>query len=189
MTWIEGIAALFGVISVWLTIKQRIWCWPAGLVQVFLYIFVFVEARLYADVVLHIIYVCLCIYGWVYWSERNRTVLPVSSSPDLPRWIVVLVAGTFISGYAFSTFTAADAPYIDSFVVVASLIAQWLMARKKVESWYFWIAADVVAIFLYLYKDLWITSALYAVFLVMAISGFIAWRKDMQTDELLTEPV
>lgn len=187
MTWVEGIAALFGLTSVWLTIKQKIWCWPVGLVQVFLYVFVFIDARLYADVVLHIVYIFLGIYGWVYWSERKKIVLPISSSPDLPRWVVALLVSTFVSGYALGTFTRADAPYTDSFVVVASLIAQWLMARKKFESWYFWITADVVAIFLYLYKGLWITSALYSVFLAMAISGLIAWRRDMKTEELLTE--
>jgi nicotinamide mononucleotide transporter PnuC len=77
-------------------------------------------------------------------------------------------------------FTDASVPYLDSFVVMASLIAQWLMARKKLESWFFWILADIVAIGVYSYKDLYLTSGLYFVFLMMAITGYLTWRKDVR---------
>lgn len=76
-----------------------------------------------------------------------------------------------------ATYTDAAAPYADAYVVVTSLIAQWLMARKKIESWFFWISVDVVAIGVYLYKSLYVTTGLYSVFLFMAITGYFAWRK------------
>lgn len=187
MTWIEGIATLFGLLCVWLTIKQNIWCWPTGLIQVFLYIFIFYEARLYADTFLHIIYVVLSIYGWITWYGKVTRVLHVSHVERLYIWIVVLIAGTLVWGYSLTAFTDASLPYIDSFIVMASLIAQWLMANKKLQSWFFWITADIVAIGVYGYKELYITSGLYSVFLIMAISGYYAWRKDLVAQKEYTD--
>ena len=192
MTWIEVIATAFGVLCVSLTIKQNILCWPTGLVQVFLYILVFYEAKLYADMGLHVIYVGLSIYGWISWRKfeqsQQRTV---TRSKDTLRWIFMMLIATVVCGYSLTTFTDASVAYLDSFVVMASLIAQWLMARKKLESWFFWILADIVAIGIYSYKTLYLTSGLYFLFLILAITGYFTWRKDMRTqtqpaEEMLT---
>ena len=192
MTWIEVIATFFGVLCVALTIKQNILCWPTGLVQVFLYILVFYEAKLYADMGLHVIYVGLSIYGWISWRKfeqsQQRTV---TRSKDTLRWIFMMLIATVVCGYSLTTFTDASVAYLDSFVVMASLIAQWLMARKKLESWFFWILADIVAIGIYSYKTLYLTSGLYFLFLILAITGYFTWRKDMRTqtqpaEEMLT---
>jgi nicotinamide mononucleotide transporter len=184
MTWIEAVAAFFGFLCVGLTIRRNVLCWPAGLVQVFLYIFIFYDARLYADMVLHIIYVGLSIYGWIYWSRSKRSGLTVvTRMNNIMPWVVIMIAGASIWGYSLATFTDASVPYLDSLVVMASLIAQWLMARKKLESWYFWILADIVAIGIYGYKELYITSGLYLAFLVMAMAGYFAWRKDFRAQK------
>lgn len=180
MTWIEGVAALFGFLCVWLTIKQNILCWPTGLVQVFLYIFVFYGAKLYADMILHIIYVGLSIYGWVHWRTGAKSALPVTHAERLWVWIFVLGGLSLVWGYSLTTYTDASVPYYDSFIVAGSLIAQWLMARKKLESWLFWIVADVVAIIIYAYKSLYLTSALYTAFLIMAVLGYLAWQKSQR---------
>jgi nicotinamide mononucleotide transporter len=180
MTWMEAIATFFGLLCVWLTIRQNVFCWPAGLVQVLLFIFIFYDAKLYADVVLHVIYVVLSIYGWIHWSKPDRSQLAVTVVRHLPLWMVVVIAGTGVWGYALTRFTDASVPYFDSFVVMASLVAQWLMARKKLESWYFWIMADIVAIGVYGYKALYMTTALYFVFLILAVTGYVAWRKDLR---------
>lgn len=180
MTWIEAVATFFGILCVWLTIRQNVLCWPAGLVQVFLYIFVFYDAKLYADMVLHIIYVVLSIYGWLHWSAKKDSMLPITQVGRMAVWILTLLTGTFVWGYSLATFTDASVPYPDSFIVVASLIAQWMMARKKLESWYFWIIADFVAIIVYGYKALYLTAGLYFIFLLMAIAGYRAWQRDLQ---------
>ena len=178
---IEALATLFGLLCVWLTIKQNILCWPTGLVQVFLYIFIFYDAKLYADMGLHIIYVGLGVYGWIYWRKsRQSGQRTVTHAKNILTWILMMLIGTVASGYGFTTFTDASVPYLDSLVVMASLIAQWLMARKKLQSWFFWILADVVAIGVYSYKDLYLTSGLYFVFLLMAITGYLTWLKDMR---------
>lgn len=180
MTWIEGVAALFGFVCVWLTVKQNILCWPTGLVQVFLYIFVFYEAKLYADMALHVVYVGLGVYGWIYWRSGSALEIPVTNTNHVHVWIIAMIAVTLVWGYTLSSLTDASVPYPDSFIVAASLIAQWLMARKKLESWLFWIAADIVAIMTYGYKSLYFTSALYILFLVMAILGYFSWQKSLR---------
>jgi nicotinamide mononucleotide transporter len=184
MPWIEGIAVVFGLICVWLTIRQNIWCWPTGLVQVTLYIGIFYHVKLYSDLLLHVIYVILQIYGWHYWLHggKDRQVLPVSTLgvPSRLAWPAAAVFGTLGWGYLMAEFTDAAVPYGDAFTTVASLIAQWLMARKKLETWLFWISVDVVAIGIYWYKSLYLTSGLYAVFLIFATLGWFAWRNSLR---------
>jgi nicotinamide mononucleotide transporter len=183
MTTLEAVAVLFGLLCVGFTIRQSLWCWPTGLVQVSLYILIFYDVKLYSYLILHVIYVILQLYGWSYWihggtrSER----LPVTrlGRPGLIGWTVAVVAGTGVWGFGMASSTDASLPYWDAFTTVASLVAQWLMSRKRLESWLFWIAVDVVAIGVYLSKSLVLTSGLYAVFLAMAMMGFVAWRDSM----------
>lgn len=188
MTWIEGIAAVCGLLCVWLTVRQNVLCWPIGLVQVVLYIGVFYEARLYSDLVLHVIYVGMQLYGWYHWlyggHERTELKATSLSTPGLLAWMLVVAAVTVPWGYLMVTLTDAAAPYADAFIAVASLTAQWLMARKKLESWHFRIAVDLVAIAVYLYKELYITTGLYSVFLALAILGYFRWRRTVEPSDV-----
>jgi nicotinamide mononucleotide transporter len=183
MTLIEAVAVIFGLTCVWLTIKQNIWCWPTGLVQVSLYIAIFYDAKLYSDLILHVIYVVLQLYGWYHWlyGGKNHSTLKVTRLQPMifGVWGVICIGGTLILGGFMHHYTDAAVPYPDAFTTITSLIAQWLMARKKLESWWFWIAVDVVAINIYLYKHLFLTTGLYSVFLILAITGFFAWRKSL----------
>jgi nicotinamide mononucleotide transporter len=180
MIWIEATAVLFGLLCVWLTIRQNILCWPTGLVQVVLYIFIFYKALLYSDMLLHGIYVVMQIYGWHHWLHggQGKTELSVSvmSAPLLVKWFCIGAFGTIIWGYLMANYTQAAAPYADALIAVVSLIAQWLMACKRLESWLFWILVDLVAIAVYLYKSLYLTMGLYAVFLVLATMGYFRWK-------------
>lgn len=180
MTLIEAIATLFGVLCVWLTIRQNILCWPAGLIQVFLYVFVFYRVRLYSDMMLHVIYIIMQLYGWYHWqtSRTRETALPVTTMQrkDLLMCSAIILFGTAFWGSGMQVFTDASAVYADAFVAVTSLAAQFLMARKKLESWIFWVIVDIVAIAVYLYKDLVLTAGLYGLFLCMALAGYVQWR-------------
>ncbi|MBN1185552.1 MAG: nicotinamide mononucleotide transporter [Bacteroidales bacterium] len=190
MTLIEGIATFFGLICVWLTIKENIWCWPTGLVQVFLYIFVFYNARLYSDMILHIIYVIISIYGWHHWLHPDRSKEPLKvtrTGKYIVLWIVICLFVAVIIGYFMQTYTNAAIPYADSFIMSASLVAQWLMARKKLESWLFWITVDVIAVGVYWIKELYITTGLYTVFLILAIMGFFEWRKSLLKEAVISQ--
>ena len=184
MIWIEAIAVVCGLTCVALTIRQNIWCWPIGLVQVTLYVFIFYQVKLYSDLILHLIYIALQIYGWHHWlhGRNDREPLMVSRLSLQARliWLTVAVLGSGGWGYMRDLYTDASVPYGDAFTTVASLIAQWLLARKHLESWLFWIAVDIVAIGIYWHKELYLTSVLYAVFLVLATLGWFAWRNSLK---------
>lgn len=183
MTSIEIVAVVFGLAAVWLTVRQSIWCWPAGLVQVSLYIFVFYGAKLYSDMILHGIYVVMQIIGWYHWLHggADRSALSVSSMGTGAniRWMLVAALGTAAWGLLMSTYTDAAFPYGDAFTTVGSLIAMWLQVRKVIESWGYWIAIDVVAIWIYYAKDLHWTAGLYLVFLGLCLVGLREWRREL----------
>lgn len=177
----ELAGAAFGFLGVWLTVKQNVWCWPVGLVNVLLYAVVFYESRLYPDMTLQCIYAVLSLYGWYHWLHpgEGRVELPVTriTRKEVLALMPVGAAGAAAVGGFFATYTNADLPYLNSTTVVMSLIAQWLQTRKILENWALWIAADLVAIGVYLYKDLYATAALFAAYTTLAALGLREWRK------------
>jgi nicotinamide mononucleotide transporter len=181
---IEAVAAGFGLLSVWLTVRRHIACWPAGLVMVVLYIHIFYQARLYADMVLQVVYVVLQFYGWWHWlrgGPRDGGPLPVSGLSAGARlgWAAAVLTGSALVGFVTATWTDAALPYPDAFITMLSLAAQWLMARKVWESWVGWITVDLVAIPVYASKALYLTAGLYGLFLLLATAGLIAWRNQL----------
>ena len=181
---LEQAAALFGVIGVWLSVKEKVWAWPAGIVNVSLYAIVFWRARLYADTGLQVVYLVLSIYGWYEWlyGGANRTALRVTRTP--PREAALLAAAAVLlalaMGTALSRGTDASLPWLDSSLTAASLAAQWLLTRKRLENWLVWIAADAVYVGMFLYKGLRLTAVLYAIFLVLAVLGLREWRRSLR---------
>lgn len=189
----EILGFVFGLLSVWLTTRQSVWCWPTGILNVVFFAVMFYQAKLYADVGLMGVYFVLSIYGWYHWSRprsgvrgaargsanarTDRTELAVTRMPlwGWPVALLVLVGGTFVLGSALSR-TDAAFPWVDSGTTVASLIAQTLLTRKVLENWLVWIAADVVMIGLYFQKELYLTSGLYVVFIGLCVRGFVSWR-------------
>lgn len=184
MTEVEIFAAICGLVAVWLTTRQHILNWPIGLVQVALYVGVFHEAKLYSDMVLHVIYIGLQLYGWYNWLHggKDQGELRVTLMTHAQRIATVVLVGvaTGTWGYLMGRYTDADMVYPDAFIAVASLASQWLLTRKKLESWYGWIIVDAVAVVVYTMKDLTVTAMLYAVFLVLAIIGASRWQRSLQ---------
>jgi nicotinamide mononucleotide transporter len=179
MSWLELIAAALGLICVWLTVRRHIACWPTGLAMVLLYIFIFYEAKLYSDMLLQVMYVVLQIYGWYAWLHGGpgQTPLVVSRLPvwQIPVWLVAVIAGTTMLGGTMHRYTDASLPFVDALATVASLVAQWLMGRKVLESWLVWIFVDVISVRLYFAKSLYLTAGLYLIFLGLAVWGWMAW--------------
>lgn len=180
---LELAGTILGLISVWLTVRQNIWCWPTGLVMVALYAVVFFRARLYADAGLQVVYFVLQLYGWYEWlyGGKARGKLEVARITfRLGAWLaVVAAAATALMGYMLATRTDASLPYWDSAATVLSLVAQWMLARKLIENWLVWITVDVLSIGIYAAKALYPTMALYAAFLGLAVFGWIEWRKSL----------
>ena len=175
-----------GLLAVWLMIRQNIWTWPIGFVYALVSVAVFVDAKLYADVLLHGFYVGMNLYGWWYWlrggSRQQGETLPVTRMPR-PQGLFVLAAvlvGILAMGYVLSIRTDAELVYWNSMIAVLSFAAMWMMARKYIENWIVWLFVDVNAVALYLVKGIHFYAILYAVYLAMAVIGWMRWRNSMQ---------
>lgn len=183
MSPLELFAALIGAISVWLSVRQNIWSWPTAIVNVVLYAIVFYEAKLYADMGLQVIYAILSIYGWYEWlyGGEGRTELHVSrTGPRLGALLALIAAaGSAVLGAFLHRATDAALPFMDSFLSSTSLVAQWMMTKKLLENWLVWIGVDVLYVGMFIFKGLFLTAGLYAVFLALAVKGYIDWRRSM----------
>lgn len=183
MSALEWIAAIVGAYSVYLSVRQNIWSWPTAIVNVVLYTVVFYRARLYADMGLQVVYAVLSIYGWYEWLHggENRTELRVTRTVIRSGAILTGAAllGAAVLGLFLKRTTDAALPFMDSFLSSTSLVAQYLMTKKKLENWLIWIFVDVLYVGMYVFKDLYVTAGLYAVFLVLAVRGYLDWRRSM----------
>jgi nicotinamide mononucleotide transporter len=179
----EIAGVLFGVVSVWLIVKENVWGWPTGLVNVGLFIVVFWKSRLYADMGLQVVYVVLCLYGWWAWrhGERQDGSLVVTKTPRKALWLLGAgsAAGAGVLGFLLHGHTDASLPYWDAATSSFSLAAQWMQTRKWLENWWVWIAVDTLYVGIYVAKDLYLTAGLYAVFLGLAIQGARSWRRSL----------
>lgn len=181
MSPVEWFAAAFGLACVALVVRESVWSWPVGLVQVCLYVWVFGQARLYSDALLHVVYVVLQIYGWQRWARAGagggELAVRRLTARAAAGWLAVVAAGTAALGLLTDRLAGAALPYWDAAIAASSLVAQYLLARKVLENWLIWIAVDVLAVGVYSARELYATAALYAVFLGLAVTGWIAWRR------------
>jgi nicotinamide mononucleotide transporter len=184
---LELAAAVLGLVSVGLTVKQNVWNWPVGAVMVALYAYVFFRTQLYADAGLQVVYFVMQFYGWYQWlhggDKHDR--LPVGRASA--RCLLVLenlgLAGTAALGYGLGRWTDQAMPYADSTIAVFSLLAQWMLARKLLENWLVWIGIDALAVGVYARKQLYPTAVLYGVFLALAAAGYLAWRRSWREEQ------
>jgi nicotinamide mononucleotide transporter len=184
LSFIELTGTVFGIVGVWLTVKENILCFPVGIVNVALYAWLFFQSQLYADSLLQIVYIILLIYGWYQWlhGKKNNSSLAVTKTSGTTRLflIILCIVSTVGIGTLFRYKTDASLPYMDSLTTSMSLIAQWMVARKKIENWIVWIAADVIYVGMYVFKHLYLTSLLYFIFTILAVIGWQQWKKDLQ---------
>ena len=181
MNVFETVAAATGIISVFLSAREKVWSWPTALVNVSMYFVIFYQAKLYADMGLQVVYFVLSLYGWYEWlyGGENRTELHVSraSRALLLRLAAIGIVVSLLLGTLFARLTDASLPYLDSALATASLLAQWMMTRKILENWVVWIAVDIIYVPMFIYKDLFSTAVQYTVFLALAVLGFIQWKR------------
>ena len=179
---LEGLAAAFGVVSVYLSTRQNIWSWPTAIVNVALYTIVFYQGRLYGQMGLQPIYLVLSVYGWYQWLHggAQRSELRVTrASPRLLALLGVLNLAAWMALAAILRRTDAALPWLDALLATTSLIAQWMMTRKILENWILWIAVDVVYVPTFISQGLYATAMLYAAFLVLALMGVVEWRRSI----------
>ncbi|MEQ8338969.1 MAG: nicotinamide riboside transporter PnuC [Cyclobacteriaceae bacterium] len=177
---LEAIAVIFGLLSVWFSMKENILVYPTGIVSVIIYIYITFQYKLYADTGINFYYLVASIYGWYFWTNTkdNRDQIKISTLTKA-EWIItiVLAFGSFILIRFGLDFTDSDVPNWDAVTTTTAIVGMWLMARKKLENWIAWIITDLIAVPLYYYKELYLTSFQFFVFTILATMGYFAWRK------------
>jgi nicotinamide mononucleotide transporter len=181
LTPLEIAAVLFTLANVWLAVKENIWTWPTGIVSVTLYLVVNYQARLYSNAGLQVVYLVLSIHGWYEWLHggTNRTELRITHAS---RRVLVIcaMAGAVMTALLMLLLrwtTDAAVPFWDASTTAYSLVGQWMMNEKIVESWVVWLAVDVIYVPLYFGRGYRLTAGLYAIFWVLAWRGYVEWRR------------
>lgn len=185
----EYIASFFSLLAVFLTIRQNIWTFPVGLVGLVAYGYVFAQQGWYGNVVLQAIFAAQNLYGWYHWSSGRvgERELPVTRLKWLDRVWWLMVVGMVVPATAWllqrlvafgwaQPYAVKELAFADAFTLTVSLLAQWLVARKRVENWPLWIIANVVYVAMFLYSQAWISAATYVVFAGMAYWGWQEWK-------------
>jgi len=173
MISLELVAVVLTLLAVYLTARQILWCWPLAMVSVTLYAVVFYQARLYADMGLQALYFGLAIYGWWAWRHGGEDHGELHVTLASTRMRLVLL------GQTLSRFTDASLPFMDSALTSFSIVGQWMQTRKLLEAWLVWLGVDVFYVGMFLHKGLYLTAGLYAVFLILAVLGFLSWRRSI----------
>ena len=194
MSYVELIGTTFYLWSVWLISKRRMLTWPIGIVSVLLYMVLFYQIRLYSDTIEQVYYLGASIYGWVIWNKSPKddgqiTDVVYSNKQTAIFWIIVTGVVTVLVSIFMSKIhlvfpvlfpEEASYPFLDALTTIMSFTAMWLMAKKKIESWIYWIIVDVIGIWLYFVKDVKFISLLYIILLVMAVNALRSWHKALR---------
>ena len=191
LSYVELFGTGFYLWSVWLIAKRRIWTWPVGIVSVLLYMVLFYQIRLYSDALEQVYYLAASIYGWWSWSHspnERGTISDVTFSSA--RWLIAWVLISALLGVGLGRFMGqahnlfpslfpepASYPYLDALTTIMSFTAMWLMARRRIESWIYWIVVDVIGIGLYYAKSVKFIALLYVILLFLAIKGLVSWLR------------
>lgn len=178
---LEIIAVMMAILYLLLAIRQNIWCWLCAGISTAIYVYLFLDARLYMESALNVFYFVMAVYGWSVWS-RGRSddhEMPVSVWRVTTHGyaIAVILSASLISGSLLSSYTDAVYPYIDSLTTWAAIWATFLVARKVLENWWYWLVIDFASIFIYWSRDLQLTSVLFIVYLIMIPFGLISWSR------------
>ena len=184
--YFELIAAGLGFVAIFLQIKQNVWYWLVSIFMVSMYIYIYIDAKLYADMSLQVYYLVVSFYGWYLWlfgintNHRHKDLLVSTTSTEMMRLLTIVCIGLFfLISWILVRFTNSDLPYWDAFTTALSFVATWMLARKKIENWLIWIVVDAVSTVMYIYKELYPTAVLFLFLTVLAFVGYRSWKKDL----------
>ena len=197
LSLVELIGTVFGLACVYLTAKEKVLCWPVGIVNIIFFFFLFYQSQFYSDMYLQIYFLVMSIYGWWMWThpvknnkdKKNELKVTDLSKKNLIIILSLSAATIIINGFLMTKIhivlpeyfpEPAAYPFGDAFTSVLSIVATVLLARKKRESWLMWIAVDSVAIVLYFRRGIILTAILYIIFGIIATFGYINWTKIMK---------
>ena len=181
---LEITAVFFGFLSVWYAKKNNILVFPTGIISTAIFVYLLYNWALLGDMMINAYYFVMSIYGWYIWTRKtNDTFTPISTTTKIEKQCsVIIFVATLVFVYAiyqwagkWNSWTA----YVDTLTTAVFFVGMWLMARRKIENWVLWIVGDVISVPLYLYKGLVFTSVQYLIFTVIAIYGYLAWKKNL----------
>ncbi len=199
--WLEAIAAIFGLLSVYFSIKKNILVYPTGIISTALYVYILFVFGLLGDSLINIYYTIMSIYGWVLWSKNADDHVHVQVGwTTRKEWkfsillfvisIILVTIVYYFKPYLDNNLSMDNislglyhldfANWLDIFITALLLIGMWLMAKRRIENWIFWIVADIISIPMYIFKGLGITSVQYLAFTIMAIIGYREWKKSFK---------
>ena len=196
---LEFIAVIAGIISVWFSRKESIWVYPAGLVNTTIYVFLSIKSHLLGEASVNLYYTIMSVYGWWLWTRKdNFSGTPMirithNSTKDWRQQLVFFIVAYFLLLLALiwakKAFAPEAIPLADAFASATAYTGMWCMARKKVSSWYFWIATNLASIPLYFVKGFMFTSVQFLVLLVLAIAGLISWNQKASKQSPISRPL
>ncbi len=180
---------IFGVVTLlaylYFSIKQNSLLWFFGIVGSSFYVYIYFRERLYAEMGLQVYYVLISVYGWAYWKlgkTQNKLSIEIKLINKALAiqliWITTILF--FVISYILNTFTNASLPFWDALTTAGSITATWMLARKYIEHWLIWVVVDIISLVMYIYKELYITSGLFVIYITMAIFGYIEWKNSLR---------
>lgn len=188
MSGLEIVAVILALAYLLLAVKERIECWYAALASTAIYIFLFWDVNLLMESALQIYYLVMAVYGWWQWRnlQQQNSQAPISTWSFGQHSLVIgsVLILAWISGYLLSANTTAAWPYIDSFTTWSAVVTTYMVARKVLENWLYWIVIDSVSIFLYIDRGLYLTAMLFVLYVIIAIGGFFQWLSRYQQQAL-----
>ena len=184
ISWLEIFAAIAGAACVLLVLARNIWNFPVGIASCAAYLVFFAEGRLYANAGLQVAFVALSLLGWWTWARRPGGIKPVGRVP-LGEMTVLAVAfpAVWLGLTELLAAVGGESPQVEAFIATLSLVSQWLLNRRYIESWLGWIVVDQVAVLLFWSRGMYLTAGLYMVFIAMCVAGLIEWRRDLRASD------
>ena len=191
-TLLEITAVIFGFISVWCSKQNNIWVFPTGMISTSIFVYLLLKWELLGDMMINAYYFMMSIYGWYIWTRKvdNTQMTPISVTNEQEKKIgIVIFIGTLFFVYViYNTFNkwTSWVAYVDTITTAIFFVGMWLMAKKKIENWIFWIVGNIISVPLYFYKGFTFTSFQYLGFTFIAIAGYFAWKKTLDKKTLIS---
>jgi nicotinamide mononucleotide transporter len=177
--WLESIAVLSALVYVYLASKGNRLCFIFGLISSAIYVYLTIQLKFYFDTFINSYYIYMSFAGWFAWKKQNNGEIAVQklTTKKLNLSLLIGFPLTFLLAFWADQYTDASIPYLDAFTTVFSIIATWMVVKKYLENWLFWIVIDAVAAGMYFYKELYLTALLFILYTIIAINGFFKWKK------------
>ena len=185
---LEILAVIFGVASVWFAKKESIWVYPTGIISTAIYVYICYHYTLYGDIIINIYYTLMSIYGWYMWTkliQGKHIEITKSSKKDILKAVGIFISTAVFVICVYLYFNRFDriTDYFDTFTTGIFFAAMWMMANKKIEHWLLWIGGNIISIPLYFIKGLGFSGIQFTIFLVLAILGYIEWKKNLNNNQ------